>query len=101
MHKVDVLTDLPKLQIVNKKFVEWLKMTFNDSNLSVCKLPTSTVCFFHHKTGEQHLPGEIHNANIACNKQLSPAAYLKMAPTDMAALLLAPKQLCSIFFFGC
>ena len=44
MHKVDVLTDLPKLKFVNKKFVEWLKMSFNDSNLSVCKLPTSTVC---------------------------------------------------------
>ena len=44
MHKVDVLTDLPKLQfVINKKFVEWLKTSFNDSNLTVCKLPTSTV----------------------------------------------------------
>ena len=33
---------LPKLQFVNKKFVEWLT-SFNDSNLSVCKLLTSTV----------------------------------------------------------
>ena len=40
MHKVDVLTDLQKLYFVNKKFVEWLKYEFNDSNLSVCKLPT-------------------------------------------------------------
>ena len=35
MHKVDVLTNLPKLQFVNKTFVEWLK---NESNLSLCKL---------------------------------------------------------------
>ena len=28
------------------------------------------IRFFHHKTGEQHLSGEVHKANIACNKQL-------------------------------
>lgn len=43
MHKVDVLTDLPTLKFANMKSVEWLKMSFNDFNLSVCKLPTSTV----------------------------------------------------------
>ena len=35
MHKEDVRTDLPKLHLVIMKF--------NDSNLNVCKLPTSTV----------------------------------------------------------
>ena len=38
MHKVDVLTDLPKLCFVNKKFVQWLKKKVNDCHLSVCNL---------------------------------------------------------------
>ena len=37
MHKVDVLTDLPKT------LWRGCKTSFNDSNLSVCKLPSSTV----------------------------------------------------------
>ena len=34
---------LAKTVVVNKKFVECLKTVFYDSNLSVCKRPTSTV----------------------------------------------------------
>ena len=43
MYKVDVLTDLQKLQSANMKFVDWLKIRFNEFNLSVCKLLISTV----------------------------------------------------------
>ena len=44
MHKVDVLTDLPKLySLLTRNLWSGWKTSFNDSNLSVCKLPTSTV----------------------------------------------------------
>ena len=35
MHKVDFLTDLPKLWFVNKKCVEWLKIEFYNYKITL------------------------------------------------------------------
>ena len=43
MHKVDILTDLLNYSLLTRNLWSGWKTSFNDSNLSVCKLPTSIV----------------------------------------------------------
>ena len=43
MYKVDILNNLLKLYFVDMESVEGINMSFNDFNLSICKLTTSTV----------------------------------------------------------
>ena len=71
MHKLDVLTDLPKLQFVNKTFVEWLKNEFMTPTEVYVNFRLQLFINYDRKIKpQQHLQGEV-NGELTENNFLS------------------------------